>query len=212
MKEDHIIEMAFDSFENRKFRDPDVLYPWRKEQIRDDGETYYLLLDEVQMPGVFESALNGFIRLKNVDIDATGSNAGFLSWDVITEFRGRGDEVQMHPPGFSEFMPVYPGAEQDGLNEYMLYGGLPQILAVPDPEQKSSFLKAPFEETCLSDIVGRHRIKNRAELEEIPDALSSSIGSLTSPYPLSSTFRSVKNKNISPSTVKNISILRVIPS
>ena len=108
----------------------------------------------------------------------------------------------MNPPSFSEFMPVYPGAEQDGLNEYMLYGSLPQILAMSDPEQKSSFLKALFEETDPSNIVGRHRIKNRAELEEILDVLSSSIGSLTNPYQLSSTFRSEKNKNISPSTVK----------
>ena len=120
--EDHIIETAFDAFENKKYRDPDVLYPYLKEQIKDDA-MYYVLLDEVQLLGEFESILNSLIRMKNVDVYVTGSNARFLSKDVITEFRGRGDEVHMYPLSFAEFMSVYQGIKQDGWNEYMLYGG-----------------------------------------------------------------------------------------
>ena len=126
MDEQHIIEIAFDSFENKRFRDPDVLYPYLKEQIKGDG-MYYVLLDEVQLLGEFESVLNSLIRMKNVDVYVTGSNARFLSKDVITEFRGRGDEVHMHPLSFAEFMSVYSGAKQDGWNEYMLYGGIRRI-------------------------------------------------------------------------------------
>ena len=147
--------------------------------------------------GEFESVLNSLIRMKNVDVYVTGSNARFLSKDVITEFRGRGDEVHMHPLSFAEFMSVYPGTKQDGWNEYMLYGGLPPIMNISSPEEKISFLKSLFEETYISDIVGRHNVRNRAELEELLNILSSAIGSLTNPTKLSSTFKSVKQKNIS---------------
>lgn len=199
--EDHIIEIAFDAFENKKYRNPDVLYPYLKEQIKDDA-MYYVLLDEVQLLGEFESILNSLIRIKNVDVYVTGSNARFLSKDVITEFRGRGDEVHMYPLSFAEFMSVYPGTKQDGWNEYMLYGGIPLVLEFTTPDQKIAFLKSLFEETYISDIVGRHNIRNKAELEELLNILSSAIGSLTNPQKLSATFQTVKKKKISNSTIK----------
>ena len=150
--EQHIIEIAFDAFENRQFRDPDVLYPYLKEKIQGD-DMYYVLLDEVQLLGEFEAVLNSLIRMKNVDVYVTGSNAKFLSKDVITEFRGRGDEVHMYPLSFAEFMSVYPGTKQDGWNEYMIYGGLPLVLSFQTQEEKITFLKSLFEETYISDIV-----------------------------------------------------------
>lgn len=196
----HIIEIAFDAFENKQFQDPYVLMPYLKDQIADD-EMYYVLLDEVQLLGEFEAVLNSLIRMENVDVYVTGSNARFLSKDVITEFRGRGDEIHMFPLSFSEFMSVYPGTKQDGWNEYMLYGGLPLVLRFEKPEDKIAFLKSLFEETYISDIVGRHKIRNRAELEELLNILSSSIGSLTNPNKLSATFKSVKQKTICNATI-----------
>lgn len=201
IEKSHITEIAFDAYENKQFRDPDVLYPYLKEQIKDDG-MYYVLLDEVQLLGEFEAILNSLTRMKNVDVYVTGSNARFLSKDVITEFRGRGDEVHMYPLSFAEFMSVYPGTKQDGWNEYVLYGGLPLVLSFATPDQKIAFLKSLFEETYISDIVGRHNIRNKAELEELLNILSSAIGSLTNPEKLSATFRSVKNKKISSATIR----------
>ncbi|MCD7773869.1 MAG: ATP-binding protein [Ruminococcus sp.] len=198
----HIIEIAFDAFENKRYQDPYVLMPYLKEQIA-DSKMYYVLLDEVQLLGEFEAVLNSLIRMENVDVYVTGSNARFLSKDVITEFRGRGDEVHMYPLSFSEFMSVYSGSKQDGWNEYMLYGGLPLVLRFKTPEEKIQFLKSLFEETYISDIVGRHKIRNRAELEELLNILSSGIGSLTNPSKLSATFKSVKQKTISKTTIGN---------
>lgn len=198
----HIIEIAFDSFENKKFRDPEVLYPYMKEQMQDE-DMYYVLLDEVQLLDEFEAVLNSLIRMKNVDIYVTGSNAHFLSKDVITEFRGRGDEVHMYPLSFAEFMSVYPGTKENGWREYVVYGGLPLVLNFKTPEEKMTFLKALFEETYISDIVDRHKIRNRAELEELLNILSSAIGSLTNPTKLSATFKSMKQKSISAGTIKN---------
>ena len=197
-----IFECAFDVFENKQFQDPNVLYPYLKERITDTGR-YYLLLDEVQLLQEFESVLNSLLRMGNVDIYVTGSNAHFLSKDVITEFRGRGDNVHLYPLNFAEFMSAYSGTKQDGWNEYMLYGGLPPVVNFSTPDQKISFLKSLFEETYLSDIVDRHRIRNRQKLEELLNILSSSIGSLTNPAKLSNTFQSVKKKTVSNTTVKN---------
>lgn len=201
VEEDHIIEIAFDAFENKKYRAPEVLYSHLKEQMKDDA-MYYVLLDEVQLLDEFESILNSLIRMKNVDVYVTGSNARFLSRDVITEFRGRGDEVHMYPLSFAEFMSVYQGTKQDGWNEYMLYGGIPLVLAFTTPDQKIAFLKSLFEETYISDIVGRHNIRNKAELEELLNILSSAIGSLTNPEKLSATFQTVKKKKMSNVTIK----------
>ena len=198
----HIIEIAFDSFENKHYRDPNVLYPYIKGQIRDDN-MYYVLLDEVQLLDEFEAVLNSLIRMKNMDVYVTGSNARFLSKDVITEFRGRGDEVHMYPLNFAEFMSVYPGTKEDGLREYMVYGGLPLVLSFQTSEEKAAFLKSLFEETYISDIIGRHKVRNRAEFEELLNILSSAIGSLTNPRKLSATFKSMKQKSISQNTIKN---------
>lgn len=195
-----IIEIAFDSFENKKYQDPEVLFPYLMEKISDDG-MYYVLLDEVQMLDDFESVLNSLGRKQNVDVYVTGSNAKFLSKDIITEFRGRGDEVHMYPLTFSEFMSVYDGDRQQGWRDYMLFGGIPLVLGFEAADQKSDFLKSLFKETYISDITGRNNIRNKAELEELLNILSSSIGSLTNPNKLSATFKSVKNKTISKDTI-----------
>ncbi len=199
--EDHVIEMAFDSYEYKRYRDPDVLYPYLMERIRDDA-MHYVILDEMQLLEDFESVLNSLVRKRNVDVYVTGSNAKFLSKDIITEFRGRGDEVRMYPLTFAEFMSAYSGTQQDGWKEYVLYGGLPLIFAFSTPEQKSTFLKSLFAETYMSDIVGRNHIRNKAELEELLNILSSAVGSLTNPRKLSATFKSVKNMAITPTTIK----------
>ena len=200
VNENHIIEIAFDSFENRKYRDPEVLFPYLMEKIA-DKEMYYVLLDEVQMLDDFESVLNSLGRKKNVDVYVTGSNAKFLSKDIITEFRGRGDEVHMYPLTYSEFMSVYDGDKQEGWRDYVLFGGIPLVLGFETADQKSEFLKSLFEETYISDITGRNNIRNKAELEELLNILSSAIGSLTNPSKLSATFKSVKNKTISKDTI-----------
>lgn len=199
--DDHIIEMSFDAYENKKYRDPEVFFPYLTEKIS-DLDPYYILLDEVQLLGDFESILNSLVRRNNVDVYVTGSNAKFLSKDIITEFRGRGDEVHMYPLTFSEFMSVYEGDKTEGWRDYVLYGGLPLVLGFTAPDQKADFLKSLFEETYISDIIGRNHIRNRAELEELLNILSSSIGSLTNPRKLSATFKSVKNKAISPNTIR----------
>ena len=199
--DDHIIEMAFDAYENKKYRDPEVFFPYLMERINDSG-MYYVLLDEVQLLNDFESVLNSLIRRKNVDVYVTGSNAKFLSKDVITEFRGRGDEVHMYPLTFAEYLSVYSGDRASAWRDYVIYGGLPLIFSFETPEQKGDFLKALFEETYISDIIGRTNIRNKAELEELLNILSSGIGSLTNPRKLSATFKAVKNKTISPNTIK----------
>lgn len=200
--DDHIIEIPFDSFENKKYRDPEILYPYVKEQIADDG-MYYILLDEVQLLGEFESVLNGFMRMKNVDVYVTGSNARFLSKDIITEFRGRGDELHIQPLSFAEFMSVYDGNKYDGWNEYVLYGGLPPVALLRTAEQKIELLKSLFQETYINDIISRHSIKHRDEFEELINILASAIGSLTNPKKLTDTFKSKKNKVISSNTIKS---------
>lgn len=200
--EDHIIDMAFDSYENKQYRNPDVLYPYVKGKIADKG-MYYILLDEVQLLDEFESVLNGFMRMPNVDVYVTGSNAKFLSKDIITEFRGRGDELRMYPLSFREFMSNFNGNKYDGWNEYVLYGGLPLTVLLPTAEQKIEFLKRLFDETYINDIVGRHRIQNKEEFEELINILASGIGSLTNPKKLADTFQTKKNKKISSNTIKN---------
>ena len=198
---DHIIEMAFDLYENIDYRNPKIFFPYVKEQIKDE-EMYCVLLDEVQLLEEFEAVLNSLSRMKNVDVYVTGSNAKFLSKDIITEFRGRGDEVHMFPLTFREFMSVFSGDKYTGWKEYVLYGGIPLVLEFADPDQKVDFLKRLFDETYISDIVGRNNVRNKSELEELLNILSSAIGSLTNPSKLSDTFKSIKNKTISQNTIK----------
>jgi len=199
--DDHIIEMAFDAYENKKYRNPEIFFPYLTERINDQDQ-YYVLLDEVQLLGDFESILNSLARRKNVDVYVTGSNAKFLSKDIITEFRGRGDEVHMYPLTFAEFMSVYEGEKEDGWRDYVLYGGIPLVLTFTTPDQKADFLQSLFEETYISDIIGRNHVRNKAELEELLNILSSSIGSLTNPSKLSATFKSVKHTAISKITIR----------
>lgn len=197
----HIIEMTFDSYENKRYRNPEIFFPYIKEKISDSG-LYFILLDEIQLLEDFESILNSLSRLPNTDIYVTGSNAKFLSKDIITEFRGRGDEVHMYPLSFSEFMSVYDGDKRDGWNEYMVYGGIPLVLNQKTHEQKSAFLKSLFNEVYITDILGRNRIRNKEELEELLDIVSSAVGSLTNSNKLAQTFKSIKNKSINKSTIK----------
>lgn len=199
--ESHIIEMAFDSYENKKYCDPEVFYPYIKGLIQ-DNERYYILLDEVQLLNEFESVLNGLMRIPNVDIYVTGSNAKFLSKDVITEFRGRGDEVHVNPLSFAEFMECYDGNKYDGWNEYVLYGGLPPVVLLSSPKEKIAFLEKLFGETYNKDVMKRNRLKNEAELNDILNLLASSIGSLTNPKKLSDRFKSIKKVSIGQKTIK----------
>ena len=199
---DHIIKVDLEDYKNRAMRNPDNLYAYVESRIT-DGDMYYILLDEVQMLDQFEDVLNGFLRIRNADVYVTGSNARFLSKDIITEFRGRGFEVKMYPLSFSEYMSAYPGTVQAGLNEYMLYGGLPQILSYQTEEQKVRFLKALFDETYLKDIKERYEIRKDDDLEELINIMASGIGALTNPNKLANTFQSEKKSPLSSDTVKN---------
>ncbi len=198
--ENHIIEMAFDLYDNIEYRDPKVFYPWAKEKL-EDGETYYFLLDEVQLLDEFVSVLNGLADKKNCDVYVTGSNAKFLSKDIATEFGGRGDEIRMYPLSFSEFMSAYEGNRYDGWNEYIMYGGIPLVVLAWSEEQKMKILDNLFEETYLSDIKNRYKIRNAGEMNAILDVLSSSIGSLTNPNKLQKTFKSVNQSKITATTI-----------
>ena len=197
---DHIIEMAFDLFENLEYQDPKVFYPWINEQIKDDGR-YYILLDEVQLLREFVSVLNGLSEKKNCDVYVTGSNAKFLSKDIATEFGGRGDEVHMYPLSFAEFMTVYNGHYYDGFNEYMTYGGIPIVALADTSEQKMALLENLFSETYISDIKTRNKLRNVGEMEALLNILSSSIGSLTNPNKLCNTFHTVNQSKITATTI-----------
>jgi predicted AAA+ superfamily ATPase len=199
---DHIIKIDLEDYQNRAMRNPDNLYAYVKSRINDNG-MHYILLDEVQMLDNFEDVLNGFLKMRNVDIYVTGSNAKFLSKDIITEFRGRGFEVKIYPLSFSEYMSTYSGSVQAGFNEYMLYGGLPQILSYTSEEQKVSFLKSLFDETYIKDIKDRHGIRKDDDLEELINIMASGIGAMTNPNKLANTFRSEKKSIISYDTVKD---------
>ena len=196
----HIFEMDFDDRRNVRYRDPDVFDEYVDRKLEGEG-TYYILLDEVQLLGDFVGVLNGLLRRPNVDIYVTGSNAKFLSKDVITEFSGRGDEVHLNPLSFSEFMSVYPGNKYDGWNEYRLYGGLPPVVLQKSVEAKIQTLESLNTETYISDILRRHRIHNSVEFKELMQVLASDIGSLTNPTKLADTFRSRHKSTISKNTV-----------
>lgn len=196
----HIIEIALDDRTNKELRNPDNMLKYIKSQITDD-ELYYIILDEVQLLEEFEDVLNSLLHIKNVDVYVTGSNSKFLSSDVITEFRGRGDEIHIYPLSFKEFTSVYKGSIEEAWDDYFNYGGMPLVLSYKTPEEKADYLKGLFDKVYVSDIVERHNVKNIEELNEIIDFLSSSIGSLTNPLKLSRTFKSEKNKIISDKTI-----------
>lgn len=197
----HIIKVNLENRRNKKLRNPDALLEYIDAQLIDQ-DMYYILLDEVQLVEEFEDVLNSYLDVPNADVYVTGSNARFLSKDVITEFRGRGDEVKIYPLSFAEFMSAFDGSNQLGLDEYMTFGGLPLILSYKTQEQKSAYLKNLFEETYIKDIKERYQIRHEEVFEELLNIISSSIGSLTNPTKLSKTFQSVKHVNVNPETIK----------
>lgn len=197
----HIISIELDQRKDKKYRNPDTILEYIESSIVDDGQ-YYVLLDEVQLLEEFEEVLNSLLHIKNVDIYVTGSNSKFLSKDVITEFRGRGDEIHIYPLTFKEFMQVYEGDVYHGWAEYVIYGGLPLTVTMKTEEQKINYLTRLFEETYLVDIIERHHIEKSQELEDLVNILASSIGSLTNVPKIEATFRSVIQSNISGNTIR----------
>ena len=200
--EDHIIEVALDDRRNRTLRDPDAMLQYIEGKLLNTDD-YYIILDEVQYMDEFEDVLNSLLHIPNVDVYVTGSNSKFLSSDVITEFRGRGDEIHIYPLCFREYTSVYSGRMDEAWDDYMVYGGMPLILSMTAPEDKARYLTSLFQKVYLSDIVERHSVRNKAELDELVDILASSTGSYTSLSKLTKTFKSVKNKTLSDKTIKN---------
>lgn len=201
VQEDHIIEVALDDRSNKELRDPDNMLKYVKEQIS-DRNTYYVILDEVQLLAEFEDVLNSLLHIRNADVYVTGSNSKFLSSDLVTEFRGRGDEIRIYPLSFREYYSVYEGSVDEAWDDYFTYGGLPLILSRETPEEKAEYLMSLFQKVYLSDIVDRHNVRNREELDELVDILASAVGSLTNPLKLANTFKTVKKKTISDKTLK----------
>jgi len=215
VKKENIITLELDQTENIRYRNPFELDRYLRSLIRDNGEMHYVFLDEIQFvenvknPYVengaeitFYDVLNGLMRIKNADIYVTGSNSKMLSTDVLTEFRGRGDEVRVQPLVFSEYMQAYDGDKFDGWLDYYTYGGLPAILERKTDSQKADYLERLFEETYIKDIVERNRVKNPDDLEDLLNVVSSCIGSLTNPNRLSNTFKTEKGVDLSKTTIE----------
>lgn len=196
----HIIKLELDSIENEEYLEPKKLYEYVMSKVLDDN-IYYIILDEIQKVDNFESVLNSFLRKPNLDVYVTGSNSKFLSSDIITEFRGRGDEIKVYPLSFLEFMSVYEDNEIKGLEEYINYGGLPLIPTLKTKEEKISYLSFQRDNVYLNDVLERNDIKNDEELKTLIEIISSSIGSLTNPTKLYNTFISKGNKNITNKTI-----------
>jgi len=201
VKENHIIGMGFDGYDNKKYRDPAVFYPYINELVK-DSQKYYILLDEVQLLVDFEEVLNALLHLPNVDVYVTGSNAKFLSKDIITEFRGRGDEVHLSPLSFAEFMSIQNCDPMTGWREYCTYGGLPTVVLQKNAENKTEELGKLFRETYIADILGRHSLRHKEELQELMRVLASGIGSYTNSQKLVNTFKSVKGVKITKVTIE----------
>ena len=200
--EEHIIKLELDSIENKEYRNPNKLYEYVMQKITDD-RMYYILLDEIQKVEDFESVLNSFLRKKNLDVYVTGSNSKFLSSDIVTEFRGRGDEIRVFPLSFSEFFEAYEGDKRDAFNEYITYGGMPYILSRKTEEAKSTYLNNLFENTYINDIVERNHIQKDDKLNSIINMIASSIGSLTNPNKIENTFKSNNINDITIPTINN---------
>ena len=197
----HIIELELDRRENRQYRDPDAILNYIESRIV-DREPYFVLLDEVQMLKDFEEVLNSLLRIENADVYVTGSNSRFLSRDIITEFRGRGDEIHVYPLTFREFMQVYEGDVYHGWADYMVYGGLPLTVTMKTEEQKVRYLDSLFTETYIRDIMERHNIEKVQELGDLINVLASSVGSLTNPSKVAATFASAVHLEISQNTIR----------
>ena len=202
VREDHIIMVDLENRRNKKLRDPDNLLEYIDQQMVDDG-MYYILLDEIQVVSEFEDVLNSYLSVPNADVYVTGSNSRFLSKDVITEFRGRGDEIHITPLSFMEFHSVHPEMESYvALQEYLTFGGLPQVCTEPDESKKTGYLQRLFEKTYLTDIRERYHIRGEEVMEELLDVVASCIGGLTNPSKIENTFRSVKGIHLSKNTIK----------
>ena len=200
VSEDAIVAIAFDDYGNKRLRSPDELYAYVKARTQGGGR-HYILLDEIQLVDDFESVVNGFLHIPGADIYVTGSNSRFLSSDVITEFRGRGDEIKVHPLNFAEFWSVYGGDFDRAWMMYCNYGGMPLCLTLDSPKEKAEYLTRLFETTYISDIINRHNLRGKTEIDELTDMIASSIGSPTNPLKLSNAFASAKNIKISSNTV-----------
>lgn len=202
VKENHIIKLELDKIENEKYLDPQELNNYIKSKI-EDNDKYYILLDEIQLVDKFESVLNGFLYIKNLDVYVTGSNSKFLSTDIITEFRGRGDEIKVFPLTFSEYVQAFNGDNYEAWNEYLIYGGMPLILSKSTDEEKSKYLKELFEQTYIKDIIERNNIQRIDVINSIVNMLASSIGSLTNPKKIYDTFVSNGEKEVSLNTINS---------
>lgn len=202
VKDDHIIKVALDDSDNEELLIPKNLSKYVKEKIV-DKDVYYVILDEVQLVENFEGVLNGLLRIPNIDIYVTGSNSKFLSSDIITEFRGRGEDIRVYPLSYFEFMSIYEGDKLDGWVEYITYGGLPLVVSMNSDERKTAYLKEQQKNVYINDVIERNDIKNDAELVSLVEIISSSIGSLSNPKKLSDTFKSTAGLNIDPKTISS---------
>ena len=198
----HIIEIALDGIENEELRDPKVCFKYIKDAMKDDGK-YYLLLDEVQFMPRFEEVLNSLLRISNIDVYVTGSNSKFLSSDIVTEFRGRGDEIRIYPLSFAEFYSAYDGDYDDAWDDYMIYGGLPQIVSFQSERQKADYLKNIFANVYLKDVIERNKIQSVDEIGILVDVLASAIGALTNPSKIANTFASECQVTYTNKTISN---------
>lgn len=199
---DHIISLALDDILNEEYCDPKKLVLYIKENIK-DSQIHYVLLDEVQMVDNFVGALNSLLHIDNVDVYVTGSNSKFLSSDIATEFRGRGDEIKIYPLSFSEFLSEYNGDKNDAWRDYITYGGLPLILSLESSQQKSNYLHNLYQTVYLKDLIDRNGIKKAVEFDALTKVMASSIGSPCNPNKLSNTFKSVSNTDLSSITIDN---------
>lgn len=202
IKEDHIIRIALDDSDNDDLLIPKNLSSYVKEKIV-DKDVYYVLLDEIQLVDNFEGVLNGLLRIPNIDIYVTGSNSKFLSSDIITEFRGRGEDIKMYPLSYYEFMSVYKGDKLDGWVEYITYGGLPLVVSMNSDERKTAYLKEQQMNVYINDVIERNNIKNDSELVTLVQIISSSIGSLTNPKKLSDIFKTTAGVKIDSKTINS---------
>lgn len=200
ISDDHIIEIALDDRTNKDLRNPDNLLKYIKEQIT-DKRLYYIMLDEVQMVDEFTDVLNSLLHISNADVYVTGSNSHFLSTDVVTEFRGRGDEIHLFPLSFSEYCEGYNGTTDQAWKDYYTYGGLPLILTFDTDKKKEDYLNNLYKSVYLVDVLERHKIKNMGEFDELVKIIASSIGSSCNPTKLANTFKSVKNVTIHHQTI-----------
>ena len=199
---DHIVHLNLETRENKSLTNPDALDGFIRSRIKDDTR-HYVLLDEIQLVADFESVLNGFLHLPNLDVYVTGSNSRFLSSDIVTEFRGRSYEIHLYPLSFAEFMSAYDGSRERGWSDYYRYGGLPQVLTMPTESDKMAFLGSQWSNVYLNDLVERYHLRNRAELDSLVEVIASSAGSLTNPHKLERSFKSMANVSLDHNTISD---------